>query len=227
MKQLLMILSLLRYNLAPLVAPISPAIVIMVTFYNDLMGNSWNFFLAGIASLALAITIELGGMYVAKGFTDFWAKQDYTRMVISLVGLGAYAYFGISMTWGTILWPVFVFVTILYLVMACIDTQAEAVETKKDELNLGLLIAREEKLKANAEARTARFSSVTPENAPKKSVISEGYKQVKNYLDGVDNPEEVTPKMIIEQTGLGQTSVYKYKKRYLEQMVGDKNGNNK
>lgn len=214
----------IRYAIVPYVAPASPAFVVGVEFYRDLTINQhWSWMLAALTAIALAGTIELGGVFAAKGFTDFWSKEAWVRMGIAFLALVGYAYFGITLTWGTTLWPVFIFVTLLYLVIASIDTykdsKAEEQTEKQREIDakkIELQIAKQKASAARARAREAQFSGFGPENSPKKPEINT---KVENFLSDHPDPKNAKVQEIADGAGVSLSTASEHKKRYLGQEV--------
>lgn len=223
----------IRYTIVPWVAPASPAFMVGVHFYKDLAEvEKWAGWLAFLTAMSLAITIELGGVYIAKGFAGFWTDKDWMRMIISLVGLVGYGFFGVTLTWGTKLAPVFVFVTLLYLVIAAVDTkkeikQQEEIDNKADikqkeadrqiEMEQGehnISLAKIQASGERAKARAAKFS-----NTDVKKVYDIN-QEIKEYLDTRDHPESVILKDILANTSIASTKTAAlHKARYLQQSV--------
>lgn len=210
----------IRYTIVPWVAPASPAFVVGVQFYRDLHGiQDWPWALAALAAISLALTIELGGVYVAKGFTGFWMKKSWIKMGISFIALCGYAYFGISLTWGTSLWPVFIFVSLLYLVIAANDTEKETEQQKtidhQQEMEQGehnISLAKIQASGERAKARAAKFS-----NTDVKKVLAVN-QEIKEYLDTRNDPASVILKDILAHTSIASTRTAAiHKARYIEQ----------
>ena len=200
----------IRYLVVPWVAPASPAFVVGVEFFRDLTINqNWSIALAAVAAITLAATIELGGAFSAMGIAQFWNDKSWLRVIISVCALLGYSYFGISLTWDTKLWPVFVFVTLLYLVIASFDTRNSQKKSEVNTLKLEAEIAKQNASAERAKARQAQFSISDSEKAPK---IND---KVRVYLSESDNPSKELIEDIAQRAGVSTSTASIHKKRFL------------
>jgi uncharacterized membrane protein len=186
--------------------------VVGVEFWRDLTYNQhWHAYLALLAAITLAMTIELGGAFAAMGLTTFWQQRSWIRMFIALAALVGYSYFGITLTWGTRLWPVFIFVSLLYLVFASLDTHRAQRAEERSEKELDLAISKQVAAAARARAREAAFSGFETKNGLK---INEN---VRVYLETLKDPESAKIQEIADASGVSIGTASEHKRRFLAQ----------
>lgn len=201
----------LRYLIVPWIAPVTPAMVISVEYFRDLTSgdNPWPVWLAIVTVVALGAAIELGGGFMAKGLTDFWKNGSILRTTIAITGMVVYMYFGISLTWDTKLWPVFLFVTMIYLVAAAFSTAKAEEREEARKLDTELQIEKAKASRARAEARAASFSVSRSENGLK---INE---KVEAYLKNSNVPADEKIEDIAQGAGVSTGTAHEHKKRFL------------
>jgi len=219
----------LRYSIVPYLAPLAPALVSGMALYTYLAGINLSWLFSAFTSVVLGAAIELSGLYVAKGFTNNWQRESWLRMIIAGGGLMIYTGAASFLVWDVYpkLVPVVWLTLFVYLVAASESTYQDDKEDVRQEGNLELELAKQRTAEAKAqasgaraEARQARFQVSGGEMIAETPEIHRG---VKSIMDKSDNPQDVDVKFIMQETDLGQTSAYKHKKRYLEQVNG-KNG---
>lgn len=211
-------ISTIRYVVTPFIAPASPALVSSVGLYNELILINWNAGIALFTAIVLGLTMEISGGFLAKGFSDFWAKQAWLRMILAGSGLLIYTLVGVTFVWG--IWGLvgLPFLTLfLYLTIAAQDTFQEEkhgqIEQSKHDIELAKLNSDKAKYDASAERAKARASSFGSEKVPKKSVVNE---KVRRYLATLDDPGAALLSEIADHCAVSLSTASVHKNRFIK-----------
>lgn len=148
--------------LAPMLAPVAPAVLFGNNLYHGMLSDGLAPGLAGVAAVTGTLGVELSGALACSMAVLAYHKRDYKIMVVSIIAAVIYAVFvmiGILQAENTATFAGAVVISLVaYLMLGVYQSYTAKLETQRAETELQVRSLKAETNKINAEARRAKVS---------------------------------------------------------------------
>lgn len=200
--------------IAPVLAPVAPAVMFGNSLYHGMLSDKIDSTLALVASVGGAIGIEVSGALACSMAVLAYHRKDYKIMWISIISSLIYATFvykGISISLYSSAFSASVIISLIaYLMLGVYQSYTSRTRTQQAETDLRIKEMDAERKLTNAQARRSKLSTGAVHGG-QTSQFKANAQMIKSIQDFWGNHPNATYREVATSAGCSPMTAGKYK----------------